>query len=161
MKRTTAALALTLLASPAMSGCAYVLHGTRQRVRMESNPPGCRVVVDGYDAGVTPCEIELERQSAHVVAFKHAGYEDKTATVNQEFAAVTFFDVCLPPPLLWALLDVLTGASYDLYPTELYVTLDPAWQPMPPPPPPPAPPGAATTPANPWFTPTPTPEPTR
>ena len=60
--RTAGALAMAVLLA-ASSGCATVLRGSSTSlVRIHSDPPGARVMVDGEEVGVTPVVAPLSRR---------------------------------------------------------------------------------------------------
>jgi hypothetical protein len=64
-------LALAALALPFLSGCALILHGSRQNVLIETDPPGATITVNGVLVGKTPMKVPLKRADpGHVVVEK-------------------------------------------------------------------------------------------
>jgi len=70
------------LAALLESGCATILHGSHQDVRVFSDPPAARVEVDGAQAGETPINVRLRRGKTHVLQVSKAGYEERTLSLD-------------------------------------------------------------------------------
>lgn len=160
--RRIVALAVGWIALAGGAGCATIVHSEYQMIRVESDPPGCRVTVDNVDSGRTPCEIEVPRRNEHFLVVHAPGYQDKTIRLEQHFAPVTALDICIPGCVIWGAIDFVTGAAWNLEPSLIHVTMEPASGPpanYAPPPPPPPPPGSAPPPASTWAPPPPPPPP--
>jgi hypothetical protein len=71
-----------LLAALLQGGCATILQGSRQDVRVYSEPPAARVEVDGSQAGQTPLSVKLRRGKTHLLQVSKAGYEGRSATLE-------------------------------------------------------------------------------
>ena len=69
----------------ASSGCATVLRPfPTQRVKVESDPPGARVFIDGEDVGVTPMVAGLSRRRAeHGLRFERVGCLSEDYTLRR------------------------------------------------------------------------------
>ena len=69
------ALAIVVLVSSAGAGCATIVSGTTQGIRIESEPPGADVLLDGENKGVTPIQIKVSRkQTSAVIRVEKTGY---------------------------------------------------------------------------------------
>jgi uncharacterized protein YceK len=53
-------VSLLLVLAPLLSGCATVIHGTRQNVRVETDPPGATASAGGQKI-TTPGVLTLKR----------------------------------------------------------------------------------------------------
>ncbi len=54
-------------------------------VTLASQPPGARVVVDGYDSGfVTPCTLDLDASSLRQVRFELPGHRSEVRLLTHE-----------------------------------------------------------------------------
>ena len=101
-----------LAAAILVSGCATMMNGPTQAVRVKSQPAGARVVVDGCETGVTPLTVRLSRMGSHRVRVELDGYEPyevplvKRASRNIEGNILVGF-----APVV---VDVLTGAVFEL-----------------------------------------------
>ena len=72
---------LSLLAAFLLTGCATVLHGTRQSIEVSSEPPGATVTAGDLHA-VTPGVIRLPRKARNVeLKFTKEGYRDSVVTL--------------------------------------------------------------------------------
>ena len=63
--RVTALFSMSIL-----TNCATLMHGTNQRVFIDSNPRGAKIIVDGRESWITPSSVELKRGEDHVVELK-------------------------------------------------------------------------------------------
>lgn len=80
-------LVITTLMMAFSTGCASIIHGTSQKIPIESNPPGAVVFVDGEIRGRTPLSIRLRRREANnEVTLELEGYEPMTKTIGRRFS---------------------------------------------------------------------------
>jgi hypothetical protein len=106
-----------------LGGCATLIHGSSQSVRVESEPSNARVEVDGRPVGDTPTTVQLERDQDHRVRIYHAGHEPHTVSLRQGrsiWTAVNLLNLVVPGILV----DLSTGAFYALDPDPISATLD-------------------------------------
>lgn len=57
-----------------LAGCATIVSGPDQVMRVTSNPPDAMVTADGIERGTTPIQFCLSRDRDHVVAIDLPGY---------------------------------------------------------------------------------------
>ena len=122
------------------TGCATVLHGTRQNVRVETDPPGATASAGGQTV-TTPGVLKLHRKETNLeVVVEKEGYvtrqviltrtgPDRTranwafglvgGAATQSFVGV----VALPVAALG--IDYATGAAYRLEPSAIFLRLEP------------------------------------
>ena len=113
---------LTILAALSLCGCASIFTGTKSKVRVESNPPGARVQVDGLDKGQTPTSVSLKRgSSGQTVTLSKQGYKPKSFEPDTEFNPVSVLN--LFSLLGWGI-DAATGAMWVYKPTFYTINLD-------------------------------------
>lgn len=106
-----------------LGACATMVHGGVQQVGIASAPSGARVTIDGVDAGVTPLVASLSRRRAHVVRIARDGYAPFEGRVGRNLSAWALLDypwILLVVPVV---VDVGTGALWDLHPSILSATL--------------------------------------
>ncbi len=106
----TAAVSVGLLCN-----CATIISGTSQMVRIDSDPQGATILVDGLSMGKTPATIALQRPgfSNKTVTLRQDGYADSTFLLQKSFNGVSVLNLLLT---LWPFaIDLATGAfmSYD------------------------------------------------
>jgi hypothetical protein len=114
---------LLLTSALFLGGCATLIHGSSQSIRVESEPEGAQVEVDGRPVGRTPTTVDLSRDQDHRVRLHHSGYEAHTVTLQQGrslWASVNLLNLIVPGMLV----DLSTGAFYRLDPEPVSPTLD-------------------------------------
>lgn len=125
-----AAIALVVI----VSGCASIMSGTTQKVTFDSEPPGATVtigkkkkkdgkdiMVESYNAGVTPLVVELGRGNAMVEISKE-GYQSQKVELKKTMNPWVWGDVALTS-LLSTSIDTSTGACHQYKPGQYLVTL--------------------------------------
>lgn len=124
MIRTMNQARLILLVCVAeMAGCATIMHGTTQRVRIESTPAGARAAV-GSQTVTTPAEITLARGGIYIVNFDKAGYVPTYAHIVETTSGFVWGNIALGG-FIGAGIDYANGAAYDLEPATVSATLAP------------------------------------
>ena len=78
--RRALALVLTLLAAHA-TGCAAIVRGSTQEVRITSEPSGIEVSVDRVNRVTTPATVELLRRDDHLVEAELEGYRPQQVNI--------------------------------------------------------------------------------
>ncbi len=66
-------------------------------VRLQSQPPGAAVTVDGQYAGKTPLEVELDRGGRYKIRLQKAGYREATRQLTIEKSGVQNLQFSLEP----------------------------------------------------------------
>lgn len=114
---------LLFLLSFLLGGCATLIHGSDQSIRVESEPSGARVEVDGRPVGETPTTIDLSRDQNHRVQLYHAGHEPHKTRLRQGrslWVSVNVLNLAVPGMLV----DLSTGAFHSLEPALISPTLE-------------------------------------
>jgi uncharacterized protein YceK len=106
-----------------ISGCASMLKGTKGSVSFSSEPAGAKVLINGFQSGVTPCTIEMNSGNSYNVTMKKAGYDDGYYLIVSSFkSGWLFIDVlCGGFP---AIFDAVTGSWNDLTPSAVKCYLE-------------------------------------
>lgn len=68
----------------ATSGCASIMHGTKQDIGIPSSPTNARVSVDNAPLGNTPLVAKLSRGDNHIVKIELDGYAPFEATLTKK-----------------------------------------------------------------------------
>jgi hypothetical protein len=77
-------MSLLLVLAPLLSGCATVIHGTRQDVRVETEPPGATASV-GDQKITTPGVLKLKRkEKALEIVVEKEGYETRRVALTRK-----------------------------------------------------------------------------
>lgn len=117
-------LAGAVLLAAGAGGCATLRHGHDQPVRIDSEPAGAQVEVDGEPVGHTPCVVALARAHNHTVRVTADGRQPAGVTLYRNLSPWAWANVAnlaLPGMLV----DAATGALYDLTPDAVHLTLSP------------------------------------
>ncbi len=75
----TAALGLALT-SLLGNGCAGLMNGVQDTIKVRSDTPGARVYVDGFDATTTPPSVPNDR--AHIILVRAPNHSDAVVIVH-------------------------------------------------------------------------------
>lgn len=119
------------------SGCATVISGTRQEIKINSKPEGATVtIVETCDKKVsmtvtTPAVVNLPRSYSYHVIFDKDGYYPTRRGIGRKANNAIIADLILLPAhwvgsalgLIFAGGDHLTGAIFTLYPEEINIEL--------------------------------------
>ena len=122
------------------TGCATVLHGTRQNVRVETDPPGATASAGGQTV-TTPGVLKLHRKETNLeVVVEKEGYVTRQVILrrtgpnltraNWAFglvggAATQSFVGVVALPVAALAIDYATGAVYRLEPSSIFLRLEP------------------------------------
>ena len=117
----TSVFALLFLAC--FSGCATILNGTNQVIKIDSSPPGAKVLIDGDYKNTTPCEVEVSRSGKDLVLrFEKDGFvpfDYHLANGSSRYVGLNIFIGLIPGMLV----DLATGGGYEFYPGDIDVEL--------------------------------------
>jgi len=106
---------LTLLS---LSGCATIIHGTKQEVGISSTPTGATVMIDDNDVGVTPVVSKLTRKKNHVVKIQLAGYQPFETTLTHSVSGWVWGNLAFGG-LIGLVVDASSGGIYKLTPEQV------------------------------------------
>ena len=102
------------------SACATIISGPKQKVKLNTNPQGARVYINGEDGDVTtPCQIKVRRKKTVIYTFRKDGYEDGIVEQKGTFNPVVIGNVIIGG-IVGGLIDYATGAVYELPEIVLY-----------------------------------------
>ena len=112
------------------------MSGTTQRVTFDSDPPGATVMigekktvdgetvmVNGYNAGVTPLVVELKRKGSTLVEIYKDGYKVQEVVLERRMNPWVWGDIALTSPLSTSI-DTSTGACNQYKPGQYMVSLE-------------------------------------
>ena len=118
------AIAIVVIVAFYVSGCATIIHGTRQDINITSSPEGATAKVDGIELS-TPQTISLERKKDYIVTFDKPGYKRTQVVIRKRFNG---FETILGN-VLWLvpglLVDFVAGGAWTLKPSTVSANLQP------------------------------------
>lgn len=116
-------IAVPIICSLLLYGCAIIFSGTNAGVKMNSSPDGAEVWVNGAKAGTTPCKIELKKSQEYSIEFRKDGYTPRTYRItNSVGAGWVVLDVL--GGLIPVVVDAATGAWYGLSDDNINLVLE-------------------------------------
>ena len=116
-------LAVALIAA-LLAGCASIIHGSRQDVRVTSVPSGAVVRVNlNNQATTTPGVLTLNRKEiGYVLTFEKQGYKPVEVSLRRTVDGWLFGNI-LFGGLIGLVIDFASGSSYKLTPDEVSTVL--------------------------------------
>lgn len=115
------AIALALCAS----GCATIVQGSYERVAFETEPAGATVRAYSQ-ACTTPCSLRLKRNRNVEAEIRKPGYEPETVLIRYELDPWILGNIVfLPLAPLGGVVDIVSGAGFQLYPEHVAIPLRP------------------------------------
>ena len=130
MKLSLGTAAAVSFAAICLSGCASIVSGTSQEIKVVTNPPGanCQFVREGSviaRVDNTPGGVTI-RKTKHDITLKctKEGYQEATYLNHSGAAGATFGNIILGGGIGWAI-DSASGSD-NKYTGEVNVTLVPA-----------------------------------
>lgn len=121
--------AILTCAAVSLGACATVTRGSHQAWTVETTPGGATVrTTTGFACDATPCTFKLPRKNEFDVTVTKAGYKPYTAHITNEISGkggAAMAGNVLVGGLIGVGVDAATGATKDLKPNPLQVTLEP------------------------------------
>jgi hypothetical protein len=106
----------------ASTGCASIIHGTRQDVGISSSPTNAAVKVDGLIVGNTPVNAKLTRKDNHIVSIELAGYQPYETTFTRGVSGWVWGNIAFGG-LIGLAIDAIDGGMYKLTPEQLHADI--------------------------------------
>jgi hypothetical protein len=129
MKETKSQISLFIAVIAAifsLSSCATIFSGTKDRIVINTTPPGADVYIDGEMKGKSGQDIVLKRKyvNSREVNLRKTGFEDLNFKIDQKITGEYYlnipFNLCL-----FCLVDIATGAALKPKQTEFNRILTP------------------------------------
>jgi hypothetical protein len=109
-------------------GCATVVRGDKQRVKLITDPPGADLVVDGTKY-VSPAEVTVKRKQPHDITISKEGYQAICFKLKSHWdaggAGAVVLDAAVPGGSVLFVVDTLVGADRQ-FDTIATIKLPPA-----------------------------------
>jgi hypothetical protein len=100
------------------TGCASIMHGTRQSVGVSSYPSNAEVWVDNNYIGQSPTIVKLSRKDHHFVKVQLEGYQPYEITLTREVSGWVFGNLVFGG-LVGLAVDAISGGLYHLTPGQV------------------------------------------
>jgi len=118
--------AIGIVLSLAVTGCATITRGSTQALTIDSAPLGATASLSNGERCTTPCTLKLKRKHPLAVEVCKAGYQPVVTQILSQIAgagAAGMAGNVLVGGLIGVGVDAATGATKDLTPNPLSVTL--------------------------------------
>lgn len=109
----------------AISACSTVLNTTTQEVELKTTPTNAKIIVDGKKFGTSPQVVNIDRGSNHAVKIELDGYETYETQLTRKIS-FWFWGNALNGFIPGMVIDMFTGAMYNLLPDKIEIELIPA-----------------------------------
>jgi len=109
-----------------LSGCATITRGSTQSWSVETDPVGADITLSSGEACKSPCTLKKKRKHPFTVDICKNGHERVTTTIDSSVkgaGAAGLAGNVLVGGVIGIGVDAATGASKDLTPNPLVVTL--------------------------------------
>ncbi|MGB9696301.1 MAG: PEGA domain-containing protein [Ignavibacteria bacterium] len=100
MERLLKYILIILSVGAFFTGCATVVEGQRETIKIISNPEGAYVKIDDIDKGNTPLEIDLKKGKEYTIKIGKEGYKEK------------IYKLSYSVQVGWVVLDAILGTKY-------------------------------------------------
>jgi len=126
MSRRTIARLVVALATPyLLGGCASMIHGPNETIRVDSQPPGATVRILPDEITVTtPARVSLPRKHPHTLLVSLDGHVSRILFIDRITSGAAYGNLLLGG-MVGTSTDYETGAAFDLDPDEFDIVLKP------------------------------------
>lgn len=101
------------------SGCATIVSGRHQDIRVTSDPPGVRVRADSGVEITTPGELSLTRNRSHTLVAEHQGTEPQQKELQCGMNGWILGNILIGG-VVGVVVDLVSGASGQLSPAAVH-----------------------------------------
>lgn len=120
--KTCSSIITAISISTLLTGCATIMHGTRQSIGIASNPSNANVWVDRTFMGNTPIIVEMSRKDNHIVRIELDGYQPYEATFSRKLSGWVFGNIIFGG-FIGLAVDAVSGGLYMLTPEQVQAEL--------------------------------------
>ena len=118
-------LALVIFAI-CLPSCATVVRGTRQKLVVESNPPGASVRLHNGTVGTTPTTFWVKRRENTVLTVTKPGYKMAIINIRSQYAPMGVANSAgniILGGVVGVVIDAVSGSLKSIEPNRAQVTL--------------------------------------
>lgn len=106
------------------SGCATLIHGSRQGMFITCEPRVANVFLDGVKIGQTPFFAKMSRAHNHKVRISLEGYQPYEVNLTRKLDGWVFGNILIGG-VIGIGVDAVTGSMFRLSPANIYPELKP------------------------------------
>jgi hypothetical protein len=109
---------ILLLSAILLSSCATIISGSRQNVKITSEPSSAKVYINEIEIGNTPVQKNLKRNQEYQLILKLDGYKTYKTKLERKVNAWFIGNIAFGG-LIGLIIDPITGAMHKLKPEEI------------------------------------------
>ena len=109
-------MAMTIMLT---TSCASIFTGSKRKVMFETDPPGAKIFVNGFEKGQTPIQLKVKAEDR--IDFKLDNYKEKVVVMDSKFNLVSILNGL--SIIGWGV-DALTGSLKRVDTKYVKVTLE-------------------------------------
>jgi hypothetical protein len=109
---------ILLLSAILLSSCATIISGSRQNVKITSEPSSAKVYINEIEIGNTPVQKNLKRNQEYQLILKLDGYKTYETKLERKVNAWFIGNIAFGG-LIGLIIDPITGAMHKLKPEEI------------------------------------------
>lgn len=120
-------ITVLLLVLTTATACGTITRGSNQAFTVTSEPSNADVKLSSGEVCKTPCTLQKKRKHHFTVTVSKDGYKSTHSSIVTQIAgagAISMAGNVLLGGFIGAGVDLATGASLELVPNPLHVTLD-------------------------------------
>ncbi|MFO0732267.1 MAG: PEGA domain-containing protein [Nitrospiraceae bacterium] len=107
-----------------LAGCSF-FGGTSQQLKINSEPPGATVLVNGSQIGTTPLQYDAPRRGELRIDVQKPGYQTSSRATSRKLSSVGFVDVIGGAMFLLPLLGLIAPGAWEQDPSIFNLSLEP------------------------------------
>jgi len=105
-----------------VTGCATILHGSKQQIGISSTPTGASISINGQNMGVTPTVVKLLRKNTQAIKVEMIGYNPYEIILTRKVDGWIAGNIIFGG-LIGLIIDAADGAMYKLSPEQVRAEL--------------------------------------
>jgi len=125
MKRLSILVPVVLVASiiTMMLSCSTIVNGSRQELSVMASPSDATISIDGKHVGSGLVTLQVSRSTRHLVEVTKEGYRTVQVKTGNALAG-WFWGNLISFSVIGMLVDIISGAAYNIDPSPVLVKLD-------------------------------------
>lgn len=124
--RPVSTIALVLV-----TGCASIVSGTKQKIKIASTPTDSNISITQFDtnlespfwSGKTPATVKVNRKKSYLVKITREGYQPAEISIQYKSMNGWVWGNIVFGGIIGAVIDTVDGAAYKLGPDDINVQL--------------------------------------
>lgn len=129
--RKTMISLVSITALVLVTGCATIMSGTKQKIKIASTPTDANITISQFDqnqesaywTGTTPATVKVNRKNSYQVKISLKGYQPVEVPIEYKSMNGWVWGNIIFGGILGTVVDTVDGAANELGPDDINVTL--------------------------------------